>query len=161
MASNNSNDPWALLPPLSDSRPNLASTTLMTPQQGMASYHPVTPQSQAREPGTATDRLDIRSFMGSGRGKAFLQRLAGVEISQGSNPRRQPLPGSTTREPPVYDAAIMSLAGKSFDMQVMLGYDAELPRISQRNKPLVRLVAVCRPFHYIPIPHPAHRGARR
>jgi len=92
MSSINPLDPWALPPPLTDRRrdPGHPSSTSAPP--GPASLRPLDQQSQAREPGAPTNRLDVRALLGSGRGRAILQRLGAFEISPSSNPQNQPHP---------------------------------------------------------------------
>jgi len=141
MASNNPLDPWALPPPLSYRHQDLGQTSSTSAQPGPVSLRPPHLQSQAREPGSPTNRPDIRSLSGSGRGRVILQHLAGIEVSPGSNPGRQPPPASTTHEPPSSEAALYALAEKSFDVRLMLGFDMELPRIDQRHRRLVRPVS--------------------
>ena len=150
MASNNPLDPWALPPPLTDRRqdPGHPSSTSALP--GSPSLRPLDPQSQAREPGVPTNRLDIRPLLGSGRGRAILQSLGAFDISPGSNPQDHPVPGRRLTEYPLDHPELLSLAERCFEVRLMLGFDVELPRVDQRRRPPFRPVAVCRPFLHVP-----------
>ena len=150
MASNNPLDPWALPPPLTDRRPGSVPTTTASAHPGPAPLRPPQLQSQAREPGTTADCPDIRPLPGRGRGRALLERLAEIGIPPDYIPQRQPLPGPTTRGHPSFEPEIMSLAERSFDVRVMLGFDVELPRVDQQRRPRVRPILLCRPFLHVP-----------
>ena len=108
MASNNPLDPWALPPPLSDRRrdPNPPSSTPAPPAP--ASLRPLDQHSQAQEPGELPYRPNIRSLLGSGRGRAMLQRLGAFDISPGSNPQDHPVPGRRLTEYPLDHPELLS-----------------------------------------------------